>query len=143
MSAGTADAEKCAPDAALSTLRYATAFLPTLRAWAQATVEPRAPYAFRGLAAVSALDVQPFLLAVGALPQAISAPTAWSTLNYVYDASGRRIEKKYDGRTVLKYIYDGDHCIAEYDGSNNLARKYIMSLRTKCGNPTPQCRTDL
>jgi hypothetical protein len=27
--------------------------------------------------------------------------------------------------TVLKYVYDGDHCIAEYDASNNLRRKYI------------------
>jgi YD repeat-containing protein len=41
------------------------------------------------------------------------ATDAWSTLNYVYDAFGRRVEKKYDGRTVLKYLYDGDHCIAE------------------------------
>ena len=41
---------------------------------------------------------------------------AWRSLTYTYDASGRRIEKKYDGVTVLKYIYDGDSCIAEYDG---------------------------
>ncbi len=53
------------------------------------------------------------------------ATTAWSTLNYVYDASGRRIEKQYDGRTVLKYIYDGDHCIAEYGAGNDLHRKYV------------------
>ncbi|MBM4028864.1 MAG: hypothetical protein FJ280_26235 [Planctomycetes bacterium] len=37
----------------------------------------------------------------------------------------RRIEKKYDGRTILKYVYDGDHCIAEYDAGGNLKRKYI------------------
>jgi RHS repeat-associated protein len=53
-------------------------------------------------------------------------PQTWTEIEYVYDASGRRIEKKYDGATVLKYIYDGDHCIAEYDASNNLARKYIF-----------------
>ena len=47
------------------------------------------------------------------------------TLNYAYDASGRRIEKKYDGRTVLKYIYDGDHCIAEYGAGNDLHRQYV------------------
>ena len=46
-------------------------------------------------------------------------------LTYTYDASGRRIEKKYDGITVLKYVYDGDSCIAEYDSSGNLRRKYI------------------
>ncbi len=53
------------------------------------------------------------------------ATTAWSTLNYVYDASGRRIEKQYDGKTVLKYLYDGDHCIAEYGAGNDLHRKYV------------------
>jgi RHS repeat-associated protein len=49
----------------------------------------------------------------------------WRTLTYTYDASGRRIEKKYDGDLILKYVYDADHCIAEYDVSNNLRRKYI------------------
>jgi RHS repeat-associated protein len=53
------------------------------------------------------------------------ATDAWSTLDYVYDAFGRRVEKKYDGRTVLKYLYDGDHCIAEYGAGNDLHRKYI------------------
>ena len=38
---------------------------------------------------------------------------------------GRRITKAYDGVTVVKYLYDGDHCIAEYDGNNQLLRKYI------------------
>jgi RHS repeat-associated protein len=60
-------------------------------------------------------------------------PQEWDQAEYVYDPSGRRIEKKYDGATVYKYIYacpepaerDGDHCIAEYDASNNVARKYI------------------
>jgi RHS repeat-associated protein len=52
-------------------------------------------------------------------------PEAWKLLTYVYDASGRRIEKKYDGNTQVKYVYDGDSCIAEYDGSGNLLRKYI------------------
>lgn len=56
----------------------ATTFLPKLRTWVQTTVEPRAPYAFRGLAAVSALDVQPFLLAVRALPEAISGTAGLS-----------------------------------------------------------------
>jgi hypothetical protein len=31
----------------------------------------------------------------------------WRTLTYTYDASGRRIEKKYDGDLILKYVYDG------------------------------------
>ncbi|MBM4028768.1 MAG: RHS repeat-associated core domain-containing protein, partial [Planctomycetes bacterium] len=50
---------------------------------------------------------------------------AWRQLAYVYDASGRRIEKRYDGATILQYIYDGDHCIAEYDAGGNLKRKYL------------------
>jgi RHS repeat-associated protein len=52
-------------------------------------------------------------------------PDAWRTLNYLYDAAGRRIAKQYDGVTVLTYIYDGDHCIAEYDAYGNVKRKYI------------------
>ena len=52
-------------------------------------------------------------------------PTVWDQLSYVYDPAGRRIEKKYDGTTVVKYLYDGGHYLAEYDGSNNLLRKYL------------------
>jgi hypothetical protein len=52
-------------------------------------------------------------------------PTVWDQLSYSYDPAGRRIEKKYDGTAVVKYLYDGDHCLAEYDGNNNLLRKYI------------------
>jgi RHS repeat-associated protein len=48
----------------------------------------------------------------------------WEQITYTYDPSGRRIAKDVDGE-VTKYVYDGDHCIAEYDGSNNLLRKYI------------------
>ncbi len=56
----------------------ATAFLPSLRTWAQATIEPRAPYAVRGVAAVNALDVQPFALAAGALTQAVTGTVGLS-----------------------------------------------------------------
>ena len=52
-------------------------------------------------------------------------PSTWTEVGYTYDPAGRRIEKKYDGTTVVKYLYDGDHCLAEYDGNNNLLRKYI------------------
>lgn len=55
-----------------------TAFLPSLRTWAQATIEPRAPYAVRGVAAVNALDVQPFALAAGALTQAVTGTVGLS-----------------------------------------------------------------
>jgi|GEM_PF-564862 len=56
----------------------------------------------------------------------------WQQITYTYDPSGRRIAKlvsppgggDVDG-TVTRYVYDGDQCIAEYDGSDNLLRKYI------------------
>jgi len=43
---------------------------------------------------------------------------------YKHDVTGRRVEKKVDGYST-RYIYDGDHVVAEYDGNNNLLRKYI------------------
>ena len=48
----------------------------------------------------------------------------WQTITYKYDVTGRRSEKKVDGYTT-RYCYDGSHVIAEYDGNNNLLRKYI------------------
>jgi RHS repeat-associated protein len=53
-------------------------------------------------------------------------PNGWGQIAYTYDPAGRRIEKKVDGTTEVKYLYDGDNCIAEYDGNNNLLRKYIF-----------------
>jgi RHS repeat-associated protein len=62
----------------------------------------------------------------GSAPQVTPAPpSTWTEVGYSYDPAGRRIEKKYDGTAVVKYLYDGDHCLAEYDGNNNLLRKYI------------------
>jgi RHS repeat-associated protein len=49
----------------------------------------------------------------------------WDRIEYAYDAAGRRIEKKVDGATQVKYVYDGDHILAEYNGSNTLLRKYV------------------
>ncbi len=63
--------------------------------------------------------------ALPALPPPEPAATNWRYLEYTYDASGRRIEKRYDYETVTKYVYDGDHCIAEYNAYNQLKRKYI------------------
>ncbi len=71
---GTADVRWQFSDGLLN----ATAFLPSLRALAQATIEPRAPYAVRGTAVVNALDVQPFALAAGALTQAVSGTVGLS-----------------------------------------------------------------
>jgi hypothetical protein len=53
----------------------------------------------------------------------------WDTVSYTYDASGRRIQKAVDGQTTTRYVYDDDHCIAEYDGSGSLLRKYLYGPR--------------
>jgi RHS repeat-associated protein len=63
--------------------------------------------------------------ALPAVPPPEPAVTNWRYLEYTYDASGRRIEKKYDYETITKYVYDGDHCLAEYNAYNQLKRKYI------------------
>jgi len=52
---------------------------------------------------------------------------------------GRRIAKAYDEVTVVKYLYDGDHCIAEYDGNDQLLRKYIYGP----GVDQPLCMIDV
>jgi RHS repeat-associated protein len=43
---------------------------------------------------------------------------------YKYDYKGRRISKTTSS-TTTEYCYDGDQVIAEYDGNNNLLRKFI------------------
>ena len=44
--------------------------------------------------------------------------------SYKYDYKGRRISKTVDG-TTTKFCYSGYQVIAEYDGNNNLLRKFI------------------
>jgi RHS repeat-associated protein len=53
------------------------------------------------------------------------ADTLQELSSYVYDAAGRRVERKCNGVTLVKYVYDGDRCIAEYNGSGQLLRQYI------------------
>jgi len=60
-------------------------------------------------------------------------------ITYTYDPGGRRIAKAYDGVTVVKYLYDGDHCIAEYDGNDQLLRKTIYGG----GVDQPVCMIDV
>ncbi len=47
--------------------------------------------------------------------------------SYSYDYMGRRVSKTVYGSpdVTTKYCYDGDQVIAEYDGSDNLLRKFI------------------
>jgi len=52
-------------------------------------------------------------------------PNGWGQIEYTYDPVGRRIEKEVDGTVDTKYVYDGDHCIAEYDANDALLRKFI------------------
>ena len=45
--------------------------------------------------------------------------------------------KAYDGVTVVKYLYDGDHCIAEYDGNDVLLRQSIYRPGVDQPHSTP------
>jgi translocation and assembly module TamA len=56
-----------------------TAFAPKLRTLAQGSVVPTAPYVFRGLAVVNALDVEPFAVVLGAPRDAVSGTVGLST----------------------------------------------------------------
>lgn len=56
-----------------------SAFAPKLRTLAQGSVVPTTPYAFRGLAVVNALDIEPFARLAGAPPQAVSGTVGLSS----------------------------------------------------------------
>ncbi|MBW7991992.1 MAG: hypothetical protein FVQ84_18520 [Planctomycetes bacterium] len=47
--------------------------------------------------------------------------------SYSYDYMGRRVSKTVYGSpdVTTKYCYDGQQVIAEYDGSDNLLRKFV------------------
>lgn len=47
-------------------------------------------------------------------------------VSFAYDALGRRCEKRGPGG-VLRYVYDGDEVLAEFDGSGHLVRSYVLS----------------
>lgn len=49
-----------------------TAFVPSLRTFAQASIAPAPPYDVRGTAVVNALDIQTVALTLGALPEAVT-----------------------------------------------------------------------
>jgi hypothetical protein len=53
------------------------------------------------------------------------ASDEWETVTYVYDPAGRRIAKAFDGEVAVRYVYDGSHCIAEYDVNDVLLRKFL------------------
>ncbi|MBN1362385.1 MAG: RHS repeat-associated core domain-containing protein, partial [Sedimentisphaerales bacterium] len=67
------------------------------------------------------------------------AGDTWETVTYVYDPAGRRIAKAFDGQVAVRYLYDGDHCIAEYDSNDVLLRKFVYGP----GVDQPICMTDV
>ncbi len=69
----------------------------------------------------------------------VADPGAWETTTYVYDPAGRRIAKAFDGDVAVRYLYDGDHCIAEYDGNDVLLRKFVSGP----GVDQPICMTEV
>jgi RHS repeat-associated protein len=65
-------------------------------------------------------------------PSPAQDPSNWQEIAYKHDVLGRRVEKRLvvssSNPSVgysTRYLYDGPHVIAEYDGNNNLLRKYI------------------
>jgi RHS repeat-associated protein len=61
--------------------------------------------------------------------------------SYSYDYLNRRVKKTVYGSpdVITKYCYDGDQVIAEYDGSDNLLRKFIYGP----GIDEPICMIDV
>ncbi|MBU1053427.1 MAG: hypothetical protein KKC46_06305 [Proteobacteria bacterium] len=47
---------------------------------------------------------------------------------YKYDVKGKRIEKQINGESI-KFIYDGNHLLGEYDSDGNLIRNYFYGER--------------
>ena len=62
-----------------------------------------------------AWDVQDRLLSITAPDGTLSA--------YRYDAHGRRIEKDVNG-SIVRYVYDGDAIVLEYDDQANLVARF-------------------
>jgi len=61
----------------------------------------------------------------------VSATTAQHTVTFEYDALGKRLAKTVDG-TRTEYVYDGPQCIAEYDQSGSIVRRYIYGPLFDC-----------
>lgn len=57
----------------------------------------------------------------------ISASKDGFSIQYKYDAMGRRIEKNVNCGTITRYIYSGQDLIEERDGNNNVTAKYIYA----------------
>ena len=66
-------------------------------------------------------------------PSPAQDPADWQQIAYKHDVTGRRVEKRLVTTSSdpsigysTRYVYDGPHVIAEYDGNNKLLRKYIF-----------------
>src|SRR5690606_1602885 len=55
-----------------------------------------------------------------------SATKSGVTASFDYDPSNRQVRKTVNG-TQTRFVYSGDQLIAEYDGSNNLLRRYVYA----------------
>ncbi|MFH1202581.1 MAG: RHS repeat-associated core domain-containing protein [Candidatus Omnitrophota bacterium] len=56
--------------------------------------------------------------------QLISIDYGPSTIDYIYDGLGRRIEKNVN-EVITRYVYDNEDILAEYDVTNTLTAKYL------------------
>jgi RHS repeat-associated protein len=55
---------------------------------------------------------------------------------------GRRIAKSYDGQTVARYLHDGAHILADYDGNGTLLHKYIYGPDTPAKSEAPSTKSE-
>ena len=60
-------------------------------------------------------------------------------LHYDYDYAGRRVTKRLYTGAETKFVYDGDHVIADYNESGVLQRKYVYGA----GIDEPICMIDV
>jgi len=56
--------------------------------------------------------------------QLVSAETGFQTINFKYDALGRRIEKNINGTNPVIYYYDGFQVIEERNGFDQVQKQY-------------------
>ena len=67
-------------------------------------------------------DVQNQLIKIEEKPDAASAPT--QTVEFKYDALGRRIQKSLNGAAIVKYVYDREDILLEYNDADTLIASY-------------------
>ncbi len=80
-------------------------------------------YDLDGNMVVEIVDDKTYTYAYDREGRLISQSSLGFTVSYRYDALGRRIEQSLNGE-VIRFIYDGDHVLADLDGTGNTVARY-------------------